>query len=80
MPRRRSVNECARILRRRLESVTADDVSRVAMQLREYAIARKFLDYDGIGTIAEDANVGGKAWDERRIAAAIRNQTTTKKR
>lgn len=79
MPRRRSLSEIKRLLKRRLAEMHCTDASRQVAELRRWAIAQRFATgYDSIDEIVGNKDVGGAAWERADIERAIRSQTTLK--
>lgn len=75
--RQRSVNECLRILCRRLDQADAYDAELAVRRLREYTAARWFFAYKRPESIA--ACDFAAAWTTDRVVDAIRNQSLRKK-
>lgn len=72
--RRQTAHDLKRRLMRKLRTLAPYVVTRIIRDLREFAIAREFMEGRGFDQLEADATLGRHVWTRAEIEQAVRNQ------
>jgi hypothetical protein len=72
--RRQTAHDVKRRLMHKLDALLSSDAERVLLDLREYVIARQFLDGVSFDTLARSETLGNAEWTRARIEQAVRTR------